>query len=115
MQIREPIKKPLIDCYSHAKLAFYVNAMAFQRILAGSNDVDVVYGSGDKIKPVILNLGESRSVKLTVVVKNTDKKEIDRHTYNNVILPEGRTVTTLPEFKPNFPSPGYYAVEYIVE
>ncbi|MBN1291970.1 MAG: glycosyl hydrolase family 2 [Candidatus Latescibacteria bacterium] len=108
-------KKPLIDCYSHAKLAFYVNAMVFQRVLAGSSDVDVVYGSEDKITPVILNLGDSRTVNLTVIIKNMDKKEISRQTYADVKLTEGRTITMMPEFKPNFPAQGYYAVEYIVE
>jgi len=108
-------KKPIIDSYCRAKLAFYTNKMAFQRILAGSGDVDVVYGPDDVVAPVILNLGGSQTVDLSVIVRDMDKNIVDRKTYRDVELPGGRTVTNLPEFRPDFPKSGYYAVEYVVE
>ena len=54
-------KKPLIDFMDHAKLAFWTNKMIFQPTVAGSHNVDVVYGPEDAITPVVmqyyLNLG----------------------------------------------------------
>jgi hypothetical protein len=105
-------QKPLTDYYCHAKLAFYANRMAFQRILAGSNNVDVVYGPADVISPVIINLGEARKVKLDILVKNMDRQVVDRNAYHSIELLGGRTVTSLSEFKPAFPKKGYYAIEY---
>jgi hypothetical protein len=41
-------KKPLIDYTGVAKLAWHVNKMVFQKTVAGSHDVDVVYGPAIK-------------------------------------------------------------------
>jgi hypothetical protein len=59
-----------------------------------------------------MNLGPERTVDLTVEVKNMTGKVIDSAAYKSVHLPGGRTVISLPEFKPSFPSEGYYAIEY---
>jgi len=107
-------KKPLIDYHGHPKLAWYTNKMVFQRILAGSGDVDVVYGPGDTIKPIVMNLGDGRTVDLTLEIRSLDGSRVDSKLYQGVVLPAGRTVTELSPFKPTFPSDGYYAVEYIV-
>ncbi|MCC5931393.1 MAG: hypothetical protein JJU28_19250, partial [Cyclobacteriaceae bacterium] len=42
-------QKPLIDYYGHAKLSFYSIGMVFQPVLAGSKNVDMVYGPEDEI------------------------------------------------------------------
>jgi hypothetical protein len=107
-------KKPIVDFHGHAKLAYYANRMIFQRTCAGSYNVDVVYGPKDTVVPVIMNLGPERTVDLTVEVKNMTGKVIDSAAYKSVHLPGGRTVISLPEFKPSFPSEGYYAIEYRV-
>ncbi len=49
-------KKPLIDFHGHAKLAYWTNKMVYQKTVAGSADVNVVYGPEDLVKPVIINL-----------------------------------------------------------
>jgi hypothetical protein len=103
-----------VDFHGHAKLAYYANRMIFQRTCAGSYNVDVVYGPKDTVVPVIMNLGPERTVDLTVEVKNMTGKVIDSAAYKSVHLPGGRTVISLPEFKPSFPSEGYYAIEYRV-
>lgn len=107
-------KKPLLDNFCHAKLAYWVNGTVFQKVFAGSSDVDVVYGPGDEISPVIMNLGTSRTVDCSVTVKTADGKTVETKTYLEVTLPSGRTVTKLPAFKPSFTGNGYYAVEYTV-
>jgi len=106
--------KPIIDYHGHAKLAFYALRTIFQRVLAGSNNVDVVYGPDDVISPVIINLGDAKTVDLKILVRNTRKEIVDSKMYSNVKLSGGRTTTSLPHFKPIFPSKGYYAIEYYV-
>jgi len=107
-------KKPIIDYLGYAKLAFYANKMAFQRVLAGSGDVDVVYGPDDVIRPVIINLGKARTVNLKILVKNMDREVIDSKVYSGVKLAAGRGVMALADFKPAFTSEEYYAIEYYV-
>ncbi len=107
-------KKPLIDCLGHAKLAFHVNAMAFQDIIAGSGNVDTVYGPGDKIEPVIINLGVERRADLLVRVMDETGTVVDERTYEDVTLPAGRTVTRLETFRPSFSGNGRHFIEYHV-
>ncbi|MEN8230805.1 MAG: glycoside hydrolase family 2 TIM barrel-domain containing protein [Bacteroidota bacterium] len=109
-------KKPVIDFLGHAKLAYHIHKTTFQPILAGSNNVDVVYGPDDTIVPMVLNLGEGRLVKLTVVIKeHFNGKEIDKKVYRNVSLPAGRTVTELGAYKPALNNEGLYFIQYIVD
>jgi hypothetical protein len=104
--------KPLLDYYGHAKLGYYANRMVFQRTMAGSGDVDVVYGSKDYVSPVVLNLGEQRIVDLLVEIKNMRYEVVGSTRYENIKLPAGRTVTNLPAFTPEFPDKGHYGIEY---
>ncbi len=106
-------KKPVIDFLGHAKLAFHIHKTVFEPVLAGSNNVDVVYGPADSITPMILNLGEEKNVDLTVIVKDKlHGREIDRKTYENIRLPAGRTVTEADPFIPEFKDEGLYFIEY---
>lgn len=109
-------KKPVIDFLGYAKLAFYIHQTVYQPILAGSNNVDIVYGPDDKITPMILNIGGQLKVKLTIIVKDKfNGKEIDKKIYKNIILPEGRSVKELATFNPNFKNEGLYFIEYIID
>ncbi len=107
--------KPLIDYLDHAKLSFYTLRSAFQKVFAASDDFDLFYGPGDKIAPIIMNLGKQEKVTLDIFVKNMDNKIIDRTSYSDVKLKEGRTITDLKKFKPDFPKEGYYGIEYIAK
>jgi hypothetical protein len=65
---------------------------------------------------MILNLGEERRVKLTVVIKDKfNGTEIDKKVYQNVKLPAGRTVTQVEPFIPRFGNEGLYFIEYYVD
>mgnify|MGYP006953475962 CR=1 FL=1 len=86
----------------------------FQDILGGSSDVDVVYGPDDGITPIILNIGDSRNVNLTIFVKNLEGEVVWEKSISNIDLQSGRTVTRLDNIKPSFPEDGYYAIEYII-
>ena len=108
-------KKPIIDYHGRAKLAWYTNRMVFQRVVAGSADIDVVYGPDDTVNPIVMNLSDAKTVNVTVEVKSISGRTVDSRTYENIILPEGRTVTTLESFRPKFGGNGYYVVEYIVK
>lgn len=108
-------EKPLLDFFGHAKLSYWAVRMANQDVLAGSADVDVVYGPEDAIHPVVLNLGTGKRVGVTVAVKDTAGATAAKKVYENVALAPGRTVTELPPFKPALTPNGYYAVEYTIE
>jgi hypothetical protein len=107
-------KKPLIDSLGHAKLAWHIHKTVFQRVFAGSDNVDVVYGPDDRITPVIMNLDEAKTVDLQIIVRNTDGQEVQRFTFENISLKCGRNETRLEPIKVDFPKPGAYAIEYVV-
>jgi hypothetical protein len=104
-------QKPLTDYWGQAKIAFYAVKMAFQPVLAGSKNVDAVYGPGDAIPVVAMNLGDSRQVDVVVTIKSLDGTPVAEKRYS-AMLPAGRTATDLPAFKPEVPRPGYYVIEY---
>lgn len=107
-------KKPLIDNLGHPKLAYYTNKMIFQKTWAGSNNVDVVYGPEDNIKPVIYHLGETEKADLVIQMKSVEGDVIDNKVFKNIILEEGQTITKLKEFKFKNIVEGAYAICYQV-
>ena len=92
-------QKPLVDPFNVPKLAFHANRMVFGRTWAGSDDVDVAYGPGDEIRPVIFNLDEACSVNLTIELQNEKGKVLERKTFKNIPVAEGRSVTRLAPFR----------------
>jgi len=107
-------KKPLVDYLGYVKLAFYINRAVFQPVVAGSSDVDVVYGPADAIHPVVMHLGGSRTVDVHISVKDMDGAVVAERSYAGIALPSGRGTAPLPEFRPRVPGDGHYAVEYRV-
>ena len=92
-------EKPLVDPFYVPKLAFHANRMIFNRIWAGSDDVDTVYGPDDRIRPVIFNLDGACSVDLTVELQNEKGRVLERKVFKNVDVAEGRSVTRLDPFR----------------
>ena len=108
-------QKPLVDALGHKKLAYYAHRMGFQQVLAGSKDVDMVYGPDDRPQVVVLNLGDQQRADITVTVRNSSGKPLHRQTFRNVILPAGRTATDLDRLSlPKGMPDGYYFFEYQV-
>lgn len=105
-------QKPLVDPFGVPKLAFYANKQVFNRIWAASKNTDVVYGPDDVIVPVVFNLGEKVTVNLTVELKNEKGKVMDKKLIKNILLPAGRSVTTLDEIKFKKVPDGNYFVVY---
>jgi hypothetical protein len=105
-------KKPLIDFLGHAKIAWHVNKMIFQRSVAGSYDVDLVYGPQDEIVPVINHWGGDAGASLTVDIMNEAGDKVDTKTYPSVSLPEGRDKVVLDGWRPDFGGEGLYTIEY---
>ena len=107
-------QKPLIDALGHKKLAWYAHRMGFQQVLAGSKDVDMVYGPDDKPQLVVMNLGDEQRVDVIVTVKNDKGKQVYRQKFANVVLPPGRTATDTGRLLlPTLPD-GYYFFDYQV-
>ncbi|MCC5928912.1 MAG: hypothetical protein JJU28_06675, partial [Cyclobacteriaceae bacterium] len=107
-------QKPLIDYYGHAKLSFYSIGMVFQPVLAGSKNVDMVYGPEDEIPVVVMNMGNEKNVNVEAIIKDENLNEIHRENWLNITLPEGRSFTDLSSFKPGIQTNGMYTIEYVV-
>ena len=61
-----------------------------------------------------MNLDEAKTVDLQIIVRNTDGQEVQRFTFENIALKNGRNETRLEPIKVDFPKPGAYAIEYLV-
>jgi len=107
-------KKPLIDYYDHAKLAFYAVKMSFQPVLACSKNVDIAYGPADNIPVAVMNIGGQRTVDVKVEVKTTSGKTVHTEMFKNIKLKPGRTCKDLQIDFTEKPDTGYYAFEYTV-
>lgn len=92
-------QKPLIDPFCVPKLAFYANRMAFQKIWAGSDDVDTTYGPNDQIRPVIFNMDGECTATLTVELQNEKGRVLERKVFSDIQVPQGRSVTKLNPFR----------------
>ena len=97
------------------KLAFYANRMAFQPLWAGSDNADTVYGPDDSIRPVIFNMGEACTVTLTVELQDEKGKTLEKKTFKNISVPEGRSVTRLNAFRFHNKSEGCRFIVYRIQ
>lgn len=105
-------QKPLVDPFGVPKLAYHANAMAFQRIWAGSDNVDTAYGPEDEIRPVIFNLGEARTVTLAAKLCDADGKVLETRKFKRIAVPAGRSVTYLEPFRFSYDGEGCLFVVY---
>ena len=108
-------KKPLIDFLGHAKIAWHVNKMIFQKTVGGSANVDVVIGPKDSVEPVIINWNDEKTVDMTVSILDLSQKEVFSKTYKSVNLEGGRTVKELQSFRPGNLQEGYYYIIYEIK
>lgn len=107
-------KKPIIDALGYGKLAYYTHQTVYQRVLAGSDNVDVAYGPDDTLTPVIMNLDEAKRVTLRIQVKTLDQKIVKEFTFKNIQLEAGRSIKRLDPLEVKFPEEDLYVVEYTV-
>lgn len=108
-------QKPLVDALGHKKLAYYAHHMGFQQIIAGSKDVDIVYGPADRPMITILNLGDEQRVDLIITVRDTKGKRIHQKKYKDITLPAGRTATDIGALQIPQIKDGYYFIEYEIK
>ena len=105
-------QKPLVDAFGVPKLAFYANRQAFGRIWAASDDVDVVYGPQDEVRPVIFNLDAPCTADLTVELKNRKGKTVTRKRMKDIRVEGYGSVTRLEAFRLRPRADGVYFMEY---
>ncbi|MBR1394634.1 MAG: hypothetical protein IJ559_03120 [Prevotella sp.] len=105
-------QKPLIDALGHKKLAWYAHRMGFQQMLAGSKDVDMVYGPDDKPQVVVMNLGELRQVDVTIIIRNVQGHQVGKKKLSGIVLPAGRSATDAGLLQIPKLADGYYFFEY---
>jgi hypothetical protein len=106
--------KPLLDYENYPKLGYYAVQMSFQPILAGSSNVDIVYGPNDTIPVMILHNGDKRTVDVIVRANTMDGVTVAETVFKAIELPDTRGMLHLGEWKPNLPAEAYYAFEYVV-
>ncbi len=107
-------QKPLIDYFGYSKMAFHTVKMVFQPVLAGSKNVDLVYGPDDKVPVCIMNMGDEKKVDLVITCKNSSGEEVFSKKYPNIELQKGRNVTDLDDLNLSIKEEGYYTFEYKV-
>ncbi len=107
-------QKPLIDYYGYSKIAWHTLKMVFQPVLAGSGNVDIVYGPDDDIPIIILNLGKEKAVDLILKIKTPDGALVKEKVFMDITLPQGRTVTKVAGWRPELEKEGYYVFDYEV-
>ena len=107
-------QKSLIDYLGYAKLAFYALQMGFQNTVAGSDNVDVVYGPEDLVNPVVLNIGQQKKVDLTIQLKTPTGQIMETKQFKNLQLEQGRTVLKVNPFRFSTQKEGLFAIEYII-
>ena len=107
-------QKPLVDALGYKKLAYYAHRMGFQQVLAGSKDVDMVYGPDDKPQLVVMNLGDEQQTDVVVTVCNLKGKTVYTQKFKNVTLAKGRTATDLGHLALPKLADGFYFFEYQV-
>ena len=106
--------KPLLDYDNHPKLAYYAVQMSFQPVLAGSKNVDIVYGPNDAVPVMVVHLGEAKTVDVIVRANDMNGTTVAETIYKSVYLPDTNGVVNLGEWKPDLKPERHYAFEYIV-
>ncbi len=107
-------EKPLLDPMGHAKLCWYIHQFFGSKIIAGSENVDVVYGPNDEIVPCIFNVGETTKADLKITIKTIKNSIVKTYTIPGVLVEGGCTLTKLRPIKPELPKSQYCVVEYEV-
>ncbi len=104
--------KPPIDSYGYAKYGFYTMKENFKTVTCLNDTSDTKRGKGFAVKPVLFAFpGDTRTV--TVSVIDEQGTEIDSKVYSGVECDD--YITRLPEWKPEIPDRGYYAVKTVVK
>jgi hypothetical protein len=89
--------------------------MVYQPVLAGSRNVDLVYGPDDTVPITVMNKGKPLTVDVRVVAKTPNGKPVDRKIFPGVKLKAGRTVTPVGDWKPELEAGKYYGFEYTIK
>lgn len=108
-------QKTLLDYYGQPKLAYYAMRMVFQNILGGSKNVDMVYGPNDLIPIIVMNLGNEKTVTLTVTVKTLDGDVVKAEQFPGLVLSAGRSINDVANWDPKLDVEGLYVFEYSVK
>jgi len=108
-------QKPLTDYLGHAKIAYHAVRMVFQPTFAGSGNVDMSYGPGDVVPIRVIHLGPAGRARVTVSVRTPAGRELDRRSWSDVVLPAGRSVVEVADWRPASSLCGMLVLEYEVD
>ncbi len=104
--------KGVCDLYRIPKLGFYALKMCYQDLFVEGTAGDIVFGSKDRINPVVINNGPTRSIQLEIIIEDGRKKVIQRELKRLKLKRD--SITRLDPVDPQFPKPGFYTIYYLV-
>ena len=104
--------KNIVDFYGQAKLGYYAHRMAFQDVIACSGNADMVYGPEDTVPVIVMNIGDAKTVNVSVQVISQNNDIVFETVISDVELAEGRTVTKAADIKLPNTADGLYMIRY---
>lgn len=107
-------QKSLVDYYGQPKLAFYTHRLAFQDVLACSQNVDMVYGPDDTIPVIVMNIGDGQKVDVLLEVSAEDGVRVYEQRIQGIELQAGRNVVKAADVKLPKLEDGLYTLQYTV-
>ncbi len=105
--------KPIVDFYGYPKLAFYALQEAFQDSVCFQNDVDVLWGKGHKLKPLIVCKADNKPHSVRVEIFNDREEVVFKKEVEKVLF--DRRLIALPEEEVFFAEDGYYKIKFTME
>lgn len=107
-------QKSLVDYYGQPKLAFYTHRLAFQDVLACSQNVDMVYGPDDTVPVIVMNVGDGQKIDVLLEVSAEDGTTVYEQRIQGIELQAGRNVVKAADIKLPKLEDGLYTLQYIV-
>ncbi len=105
--------KPIVDFYGYPKLAFYALREAFQEGICFQNDVDVLWGKGHKLKPLIVCTPDGKAHSIQTEIYDEKGKVVFSKKWERIIFTRRRI--DLPEEEISLQEDGYYKIKFTIE
>ncbi len=104
----------VVDGAGYAKMAYYTAQMAFQKVLAGSRNSDLVYGRGEQIPLFVSHWGEAKRVEVKVTVKDMQGKVVKTIRFPSTRLQAMQRSLPIGVWTNDISRNGWYIIEYEV-
>jgi len=104
----------VVDGAGYAKMAYYTARMAFQKVLAGSRNTDLVYGTGEQIPIFVSHWGEAKRVEVQVTIKDVRGNVVKTMRFPSNRLQAMNRAIPIGVWTNTISKSGWYIIEYEV-